>query len=389
MNARFVYPGPGERGLKLDGDAGELVLEDGTRFPGVRFGAKREVAGEVVFATGMTGYVESLTDPSYRGQILALTYPLQGNYGVGRDGESLAFESATIQAQALVVASAIQFPSHHSSVRSLGRWLTDHGIPGLRGVDTRELTQRLRERGTQRGWIVAGGLSDVALAQAQKSAHCISEKDVAKLVSVGEPRFYQGGPKTVMLVDSGAKENIVRELLVRGLSVLRIPLTPDLQEHLRRHPVDGIVLGNGPGNPKELPDYISQVRSILDFGRPLLGICLGSQILALAAGGDTYKLPYGHRSQNQPVRDLRTGRCYITSQNHGYAVRTESLLADWVPWFVNLNDGTNEGFYHRNRPIFGVQFHPEGAPGPEDTRWIFDDFKTAIERWSPGALAVA
>jgi carbamoyl-phosphate synthase small subunit len=351
----------------------ELVLEDGSRHGGLSFGAERAVGGEVVFATGMAGYVEALTDPSYRGQILVLTYPLQGNYGVERRGGT-AFESARIQAQGLVVATATRVPSHHGSERSLDAWLRDERIPGLEGVDTRELTKRLRERGTMQGWLVPAGLEGEALREAKVRAESCAPSILARMVAPREVTFLPAGERTVLFVDSGGKEGIVRELLRRNLSVVRAPFHADLARVAGEKRVSGIVLGNGPGDPKDLPEYVAQARNLTTLGLPILGVCLGSQILGLAIGGDTYKLRYGHRSQNQPVRDLLSGRCFITSQNHGYAVLAESLPSDYVPWFVNLNDGTNEGLRHRSLPIRAVQFHPEGAPGPEDTRWLFDDF---------------
>ncbi|HEY3821746.1 MAG TPA: glutamine-hydrolyzing carbamoyl-phosphate synthase small subunit [Polyangiaceae bacterium] len=351
----------------------ELVLEDGSRYEGRSFGAERAVGGEVVFGTGMAGYVEALTDPSYRGQILVLTYPLQGNYGVEHRGTP-AFESPGIQAQGLIVVSSTRVPSHHSSERSLGAWLVDEKVPGLEGVDTRDLTKRLRERGTMQGWLLPAGLDGDALRDAKTRAEACAPDGLARMVAPREVTFLPTGDRTVLFVDSGGKEGIVRELLRRNVSVLRAPFHAELARLAAEKRVSGVVLGNGPGDPKDLADYVEQTRALMTLSLPILGVCLGSQILALAAGGDTYKLRYGHRSQNQPVRDLVTGRCFITSQNHGYAVRAESLPSDFMPWFVNLNDGTNEGLRHRSLPIRAVQFHPEGAPGPEDTRWLFDDF---------------
>jgi len=357
----------------------KLVLEDGTTMVGGCFGAARPAAGEVVFNTGMSGYVETLTDPSYKGQILVTTYPLIGSYGVPapREPGSLAapYESDRIQVQGLVVQTYVDAYSHHSATRSLGAWLESEGIPAITGIDTRTLTRKLREHGTLRGWIFP---AEMELERAKRVAHTVEmREEVFRLVSPTEtiryPHLPGQGSLKILLVDAGAKDNIVRSLLARGCSVVRAPWHARLGELAAE--CDGIMLGNGPGDPKDLGPLIEQVRALLGtYRRPIFGICLGNQILALAAGGDTYKLPYGHRGVNQPVQDLLTRRCYVTSQNHGYAVRDASLPADWEPWFVNINDGTNEGIRSRTRPFFSVQFHPEASPGPEDAGFLFDDF---------------
>jgi carbamoyl-phosphate synthase small subunit len=352
-----------------------LELEDGTAMRGIGFGASRTVAGEVVFNTGMAGYVESLTDPSYRGQILVLTYPLIGNYGVPADrmpgSLDAPFESSRVQVQGLVVQQYVAVPSHHASRRSLGEWLIDQDVPAITGIDTRTLTRRLREFGTMLGWLSPDTMS---YADVRDRATQRDMKDgIFHEVAPAEPLRYEAGPLEVLVVDAGAKDNIVRSLLARGASVTRAPWHCDLEPLAAR--ADGILIGNGPGDPKDLGRLIAQIRSLLGVHRrPIFGVCLGNQILALAAGGDTYKLPYGHRSVNQPVRDLRTGRCYVTSQNHGYAVREESLPAGWQPWFINVNDGSNEGIRSVEDPYFSVQFHPEASPGPQDTAFLFDDF---------------
>lgn len=352
-----------------------LELEDGTVVRGFQFGSGRAVGGEVVFNTAMAGYVETLTDPSYRGQILVLTYPLVGNYGVPaprkKGSIDAPYESDRIQVQGLVVQHYVDHPSHHASARPLAKWLASEGVPAVTAVDTRTLTRRLREHGTMRGWLVP---ADMTLAEAGRVA---DQRDmragIFREVAPRESIHYDGGPLEVLVIDAGAKDNIVRSLLGRGASVMRAPWHCDLAPLAER--ADGIVIGNGPGDPKDLGALIVQVRSLLgSFRRPILGVCLGNQILALAAGGDTYKLPYGHRGVNQPVRDLLTGHCYVTSQNHGYAVRQESLPADWQPWFVNLNDGSNEGVRSRTQPFSSVQFHPEASPGPRDCGFLFDDF---------------
>lgn len=363
-----------------DSSSYKLLLEDGTELLGKSFGAHRTVGGEVVFNTGMTGYVETLTDPSYRGQILVITYPLVGNYGVPRPREAGTidppYESDRIQVQGLVVQSYVGDWSHHAAARSLGQWLESEGIPAITGVDTRTLTRRLREHGTMRGWLFPSAIGG---ERARTVADTVEMKDVFRLVAPKEPVRYDGGSLRVMLVDAGAKDNMVRSLLARGASVVRAPWHADLVRLARDEKIDGIVIGNGPGDPKDCGGLIEQTRVLLgSFGKPIFGICLGNQILALAAGGDTYKLPYGHRGVNQPVQDLLTRRCYVTSQNHGYAVRHESLPADWEPWFVNVNDGTNEGIRCRTKPFFSVQFHPEARPGPEDAGYLFDEFLRVV-----------
>lgn len=352
-----------------------LVLDDGTEWSGTSFGATKPVSGEVVFNTAMSGYIETLTDPSYRGQILVTTYPLIGNYGVPapRATGSLdsPYESDRIQVQGLIVQNYVNDHSHAAATRSLSEWLEREGVPAITGIDTRTLTRGLRERGTIRGYILPEGTT-------KERCESIAMRDVFKLVAPSEPIEYKadGGrarPLRVLLVDAGAKDNLVRSLLKRGADVLRAPWHADIVSLAKD--CDGILLSNGPGDPKDLMPLVEQLRVLLSsYNKPIFGVCLGNQLLSLAAGGDTYKLPYGHRGVNQPVQDLVTRRSYITSQNHGYAVRDTSLPEDWEPWFVNVNDGTNEGIRSRTRPFFSVQFHPEARPGPEDTGFLFDDF---------------
>lgn len=352
-----------------------LVLEDGQTFHGRPFGALRPVVGEVVFNTGMTGYVEALTDPSYRGQILVLTYPLVGNYGV----PSPPFESSGPQIQGLVVAHHAEAPHHHASVNRLGDWLAAHGIPGLCEVDTRSLTLLLRERGTQGGRLLPGD------GPAESPPKSVEMRSIAKLVSPSVVTEHRGPGPRLLVIDTGAKESLVQAFVRRGAHVIRAPFHADWESHLLE--VDGVVLTNGPGDPKDLMPLVERLRIILARTLPVLGICLGHQLLALAAGATTYKLKYGHRSQNQPVLDLTSSRAYITSQNHGYAVDEASLPADWSPWFVNLNDGTNEGIRHSFRPFWSVQFHPEGASGAKDTAFIFDDFLRMVGALKKGAAS--
>jgi carbamoyl-phosphate synthase small subunit len=352
-----------------------LVLEDGSEFSGFSFGAHATVGGEVVFNTAMAGYVEAMTDPSYRGQILVLTYPLVGNYGVPapRAPGSLdrPYESGRIQPQGLIVQSYSRHYSHHAARRSLGDWLVAENVPAITGIDTRTLTRLLREHGTMQGWVLP---AEMSLADARRTAHVVEMREqVFADVAPSEPVTYEGGEMRVLLVDCGAKDQIARSLLERRVTVVRVPWHADLARFARD--TDAILIGNGPGDPQDLGLLSTQVRGLLDsFPGAIFGVCLGHQILAIAAGASTYKLPYGHRGINQPVQDLLTRRCYVTSQNHGYAVDEDSLPADWEPWFVNVNDGTNEGVRSRNRPHLSVQFHPEATPGPRDSGYLFDDF---------------
>ena len=351
----------------------KLVLEDGTELRGRSFGAPREVAGEVVFTTGMSGYVETLTDPSFRGQILVTTYPLQGNYGVParRPAGSISapFESGRVQVQGMVCLRHSERPSHHGMASTLGEWLREENVPAVEGIDTRTLTRKLREHGTMKGWLLR---DDTPTAVGKQRADAVDMATVVAQCTVPEDVTYAGGELRVLLVDTGCKDNIARAIVKRGATVIRVPSHADLAKYLPD--IDGVLLSNGPGDPKDLMPLAMQIRGLFDQGVPTFGVCLGNQLLALAAGGDTYKLRYGHRSQNQPVQDLLTRRCYVTSQNHGYAVREDSLPADWEPWFVNVNDGTNEGIRARGRAVSSVQFHPEATPGPEDTAFLFDDF---------------
>jgi carbamoyl-phosphate synthase small subunit len=345
-----------------------LLLADGSSYLGQPFGARSECRGEVVFHTGMVGYVEALTDPSYHGQILVLTYPLIGNYGVP-DGP---FESSRVQVQGLVVSHYTAQPSHHAAVRSLGDWLAAAGVPALAGVDTRALTRRLRAQGT-----IGGGLFDErSVASSDLSRlESLPAPDMRRAVQAVEPltvREYPGSGPRLLVIDTGAKESIVRSLLSRGAQVVRVPASSPWEPLLSS--CDGVLLTNGPGDPKDLQPLVERLRAVLQSGLPTFGICLGHQLLARAAGAETYKLPFGHRSHNQPVLDLLSRRAYVTSQNHGYAVRESTLPVDWAPWFVNLNDGTNEGIRHRYRPFLSVQFHPEAAAGPRDTAPLFDEF---------------
>jgi carbamoyl-phosphate synthase small subunit len=345
----------------------KLVLEDGTEFVGAALGAVVPVAGEVVFNTGMMGYPEALTDPSYAGQILVLTYPLIGNYGVPASG----LQSPRVQVQALVVQHLSLHHSHHLAERALDAWLKSQGIPIISGIDTRSLTQRLRERGTMRGWVFPFPMS---LDEARSASRTIDMRtEVFTRVAPDSPSVHGSGDLNVVLVDVGAKDGIVECLVQRGARVHRYPWHADFERAVQS--ADGVIIGNGPGDPQDLDPLVARMRALVDrFRGPIFGVCLGHQLLARAAGFGTYKLRYGHRGSNQPVQEISTGRCFVTSQNHGYAVDHTRPPADWDPWFINLNDGTNEGIRLRDRAVFSVQFHPEGRPGPMDTEFLFDEF---------------
>ncbi len=357
-----------------------LVLEDGSIFLGKGFGASRKLTGEVVFSTSMVGYPEALTDPSYRGQILSLTYPLVGNYGVPpydlNLGLPMCFESDRIQTQGLVIHELCEAPYHWASTRTLDKWLADENIPGISGVDTRRLTKKLRTHGVMLGIIqVCEEGQDLDLDNLLKEAQNIPDPnatDLVKEVSVKEPINYKGdGTQTVALIDCGVKNSIIRNLLRRGLNVVRVPYNASVDEILSYNP-DGIFLSNGPGDPKKCGKTVEVAKELVER-LPVMGICLGAQILGLSQGGDTYKLKFGHRSQNQPALDLKTNRCYITTQNHGYAVDIDCFSKTQLEcWFVNANDKTVEGMRHRTKPVFAVQWHPEASPGPYDTEFLFD-----------------
>ena len=341
----------------------KLYLKDGTIFEGESFGARVNIVGEVVFNTGMTGYVESLTDPSYAGQIVVLTYPLIGNYGVP---DKKFFESQKMQIAGLVVAEYSEEYSHHAAKQSLAQWLKASGVPAITGIDTRALTKKLREHG-----VILGQLST---GKAPKKFTDPNEENLVARVSPKKKQTYGSGPIKIIAVDCGMKENIVRSLSRRDVTLIRVPWDYDFTAE----EYDALFLSNGPGDPTQCIPTIRHIQAAMRADKPILGICLGNQLLALAAGARTYKLKYGHRSQNQPCLDVSTGRCYITSQNHGFAVDTKTLPDGWEEWFSNANDGSNEGIRHKTKPWRSVQFHPEASPGPTDTAWIFDEFLNEI-----------
>ncbi|SLM17630.1 Carbamoyl-phosphate synthase small chain [uncultured spirochete] len=347
-----------------------LVLEDGSVFEGLSIGAEVSVEGEVVFSTGMVGYNQSLTDPSYCGQILVFAYPLIGNYGVpalhtNAQGVPLNFESKNIQVSGVIVSEASMEPSHYTAKQSFSEWLTVGQVPGISGIDTRKLIRLLRENGVMKGRILVDGSEEPVRDELKAHApvKLVSPKDVVR---------YKGHPDApkIALIDCGVKANILRILLNAGAEVIRLPWDYPLESI----EYDGLFLSNGPGDPKACTKTIAHLRHALSKPHPIFGICLGTQLMALAAGADTFKLKYGHRGQNQPAIETESGRCYITSQNHGYAVHEDSLPPGWEPWFLNGNDGTVEGIRAAGAPFKAVQFHPEGCPGPRDTQFLIDEF---------------
>ena len=376
-----------------------LILEDGSQFEGWSFGAEKEVAGEVVFNTAMTGYPESLTDPSYAGQLMVLTYPLVGNYGVPPftimdNGLPVYMESEKIHVEAMIVSDYSEEYSHWNACESLESWLVREGIPGVTGIDTRALTKKIRERGVMMGRIVFEGMD-----KGQWEMENYGDINYVDRVSCKEIIIYENNAsrsfpvdtpvdeincqlsidncqsrKRVVLLDCGVKANIIRSLLNRNLTVVRVPWNYDFNGL----DYDGLFLSNGPGDPDTCEAAVRNIREALQGDRPICGICMGNQLLAKAGGATIYKLKYGHRSHNQPVRMVGTERCFITSQNHGYAVDEKTLGADWEPLFVNMNDGTNEGIRHRTKPFFSSQFHPEACGGPLDTDFIFDKFTALL-----------
>ena len=342
-----------------------LILEDGTIFEGTSRGYKKSTSGEVVFTTGMVGYDQSLTDPSYAGQILTFTYPLIGNWGVPKKED---WESEKIQVQGVIVSDLTNQPNHHALEKTLESWLIENKIPAIVGIDTRALTQKLREKGVMLGKIIIDN-NDIPFYNPNR------ENLVAK-VSINAPKTHKPETKKpkaqIALLNCGAKKSIISCLTKRGAEVIELPWNFDpFKNNLNIH---GLVISNGPGDPKMAKESINIIRKALNKKIPTFGICLGNQLLTLAAGGDTYKLKFGHRAQNQPTLEVGTKRCYITTQNHGFAVNEKKLPKGFKPWFINANDNTNEGIIHETLPIFSVQFHPEAAPGPTDTDFLFDKF---------------
>lgn len=349
-----------------------LRLEDGTEFHGTSFGYEKPVAGEVVFNTAMMGYPESLTDPSYAGQLMTLTFPLVGNYGVPpftfeENGLPTFMESEKIHVRAIIVSDYSREFSHWNGVETLADWLKREKVPGITGIDTRQLTKVLREHGVMMGKILFDDMPDEVPEADYAGVNFVDQVSCREVI-----KYNEGADKKVVLVDCGVKANILRCLIRRGVEVIRVPWNYDFNEL----EFDGLFLANGPGDPETCEVTVQNIRRFLanPVVRPCMGICMGNQLLSKAAGAKIYKLKYGHRSHNQPVRKVGTETCFITSQNHGYAVDSSSLPADWEPMFVNMNDGSNEGVRHKKNPWFSAQFHPEACSGPVDTEFMFDDF---------------
>ncbi len=349
-----------------------LRLEDGTEFHGTSFGYEKPVAGEVVFNTAMMGYPESLTDPSYAGQLMTLTFPLVGNYGVPpftfeENGLPTFMESEKIHVRAIIVSDYSREFSHWNGVETLADWLKREQVPGITGIDTRQLTKVLREHGVMMGKILFDDMPDEVPEADYAGVNFVDQVSCREVI-----KYNEGADKKVVLVDCGVKANILRCLIRRGVEVVRVPWNYDFNEL----EFDGLFLANGPGDPETCEVTVQNIRRFLanPVVRPCMGICMGNQLLSKAAGARIYKLKYGHRSHNQPVRKVGTETCFITSQNHGYAVDSSSLPADWEPMFVNMNDGSNEGVRHKKNPWFSAQFHPEACSGPVDTEYMFDDF---------------
>ncbi len=359
-----------------------LLLEDGTLFLGKGFGAEATVVGELVFNTGMVGYPESMTDPSYAGQVLCFTYPLIGNYGVPSTEEKDVFglpryfESGGIKVTGLVVQEHCQRPNHWASVRNLSRWMADQGVPGIEGVDTRALVSTIREHGVMMCALANG--PEVAnrreLRKLLEKSAKYDSVDFVRRVSVKSAETYGVSEERVVVIDCGVKESIIRNMLGRGYSVVRMPFDSSYADVMKHDPA-GVIVSNGPGDPKLCVETVKTTAKLVDAEVPVLGICLGEQVLGMSQGGETYKLKYGHRGQNKPVVDLISGRGYVTSQNHGYAVDPKTISkTELSPWFVNADDKSVEGLVHASKPCIAVQFHPEAAPGPYDTEFVFDRF---------------
>lgn len=365
---------------------GKLVLEDGTIFDGMGFGYSTTVFGEAVFNTGMAGYTEALTDPSYSGQILTLTYPLVGNYGVpnmsvkDEDGISRHSESDRIQARGLVVHELSLTASHWNLEMTLDEWLFNEKIPGISGIDTRALTTKLRTKGVMMAALAVSDkeIDENELKKSLASAKKYNDEEFMNVVSTKQPEVYGKEQESIVVVDTGVKNAILRNIRKLGYKVIRVPWNYSIEKILTYNP-RGVVLSNGPGDPIKCADTMKTAKALIDKNIPTLGICLGAQILGLAGGAETYKLKYGHRGQNKSCIDLDTNQVYVTSQNHGYCIDPESLKkTNFKLWFTNADDKTVEGIKHKEKKIIAVQFHPEASPGPFDCMFVFEELKKLI-----------
>ena len=365
-----------------------IILEDGSTYRGTGFGYPKTVGGEFVFNTGMVGYTETLTDPSYRGQILCLTFPLIGNYGVPskstKDGYGLPkyFESDNIQVSGLIVHELSNVANHRECEKTLDQWLYDEKIPGISGIDTRDLTKKIRIKGVMNGALSVSekqintkALLDTVKKTKYEGFNFMSQVSVDKTVEYGDSSL-----EPIVLIDTGTKYSIIRNILRMGYRVIRVPWDVSFSDIISHKP-KGIIISNGPGDPKVCNITIDTALKLFDSSLPMLGICLGNQIIALAAGGDTYKLKFGHRGQNKGCTDINTNQTFITSQNHGYGVKSNTLdKTGFKAWYINSDDNTIEGIKHKSKPIIAVQFHPEASPGPYDCMHIFTSFKDLIEQ---------
>lgn len=365
-----------------------IVLEDGSTYRGTGFGYPKTVGGEFVFNTGMVGYTETLTDPSYRGQILCLTYPLIGNYGVPSNsikdsfGLPKYFESDNIQVSGLIVHEISNVANHRECHKTLDQWLFDEKIPGISGIDTRDLTKKIRIKGVMKGALSVSEneintkeLLGIIKNTKYDGFNFMSQVSIDTTIEYGDPTL-----EPIVLIDTGTKYSIIRNVLRMGYRVIRVPWDTSFSKIISYKP-KGIIISNGPGDPKMCNSTIETVVKLFESTLPILGICLGNQIIALAAGGDTYKLKFGHRGQNKGCTDLNTNQTFITSQNHGYGVKSNTLnKTGFKAWYVNSDDDTIEGIKHKSKPIIAVQFHPEASPGPYDCMHVFEEFKELVEQ---------
>ncbi|HYX56633.1 MAG TPA: glutamine-hydrolyzing carbamoyl-phosphate synthase small subunit, partial [Nitrososphaeraceae archaeon] len=377
---------------KYTGYNAKLILEDGSLFKGIGFGYPDEIAGEIVFNTGMVGYTEAITDPSYRGQILCMTYPLIGNYGVPSDkikdkfGLPKFFESEKIQIKGLLIHDLSHIASHWSCIKTLDEWFYEERIPGIYGIDTRELTKKLRIKGVMNGALSVSNdpIDELKLSKLAKSEN-YEGRNFMPEVSINQPYEYgnnNDNNECIVLLDTGTKYSIIRNIVRIGYRVIRLPWDTTYDK-IKSYDPQGVVISNGPGDPRACIATVKTAAELIEESVPTLGICLGNQILALAGGADTYKLKFGHRGQNKPCVDLRNNQTYITSQNHGYGIDPKNLdKTGFNVWFSNIDDNTIEGIEHQSKPIIAVQFHPEASPGPNDCMFIFDRFKEIINNFN-------